>query len=88
MKTKLLRQFREEADKYIWAGKNIGLGKQPYIIFKRIENTYAGTIISVKNELLEICSTKEDLDKKLLEYKRKFIIEEIRSHYIEGVKRI
>lgn len=88
MKTKLLRQLREEADRSIWAGRNIGLGKQPYIIFKRIENTYAGALISVKNEVLEVCSTKEDLDKKLIEYKRKFIINEIRSHYIEGVKRI
>ena len=88
MKTKLLRKLREEANKYIWAGKNIGLGKQPYIIFKRIEDTYAGTIISVKNEILDVCSTKEDLDKKLLEYRRKFIIDEIRSHYIEGVKKI
>ena len=88
MKTKLLRQLREEANRSIWAGRNIGLGKQPYIIFKRIENTYAGTLISVKNELLEVCSTKEDLDKKLLEHKRIFIINEIKSHYIEGVKRI
>lgn len=88
MKTKLLRQLREEADRSIWAGRNIGLGKQPYRIFKRIENTYAGTLISVKNEVLEVCSTKEDLDKKLVEYKRKFIIDEIKSHYIEGVKRI
>ena len=88
MKTKLLIQLREEADRSIWAGRNIGLGKQPYRIFKRIENTYAGALISVKNELLEVCSTKEDLDKKLLEYKRNFIIDEIRSHYIEGVKRI
>ena len=88
MKTKLLKQLREEADRSIWAGRNIGLGKQPYIIFKRIENTYAGTVISVKNEVLDVCSTKEELDKKLLEYKREFIIDIIRSHYTEGVKRI
>ena len=88
MKTKLLRQLREEADRSIWAGRDIGLGKQPYKIFKRIEYIYSGTVISVKNELLEVCSTKEDLDKKLLEHKRQFIIDEIRSHYIEGVKRI
>lgn len=83
MKTKLLKKYRKIADENIWIGHEIGLGKQPYIIFENIPSTEFYRVIE-----LDRCDTKEEAKKRVIEIKRNYIMDCVKQRKPLGVKRV
>lgn len=86
MKTKVLKKLRREANDAFWFGRNIGLQKQAWVIYKRIPGNY-GRVDEVNKKLYSLDS-EDQARKKLKELKRDYIIERLREYYKEGLKRI
>ena len=86
MKTKVLKKLRREANDAFWFGRNIGLQKQAWVIYKRIPGNY-GRVNEINKKVCSL-DTEEEARKRLEELKRNFIIEKLRNYYEGGVKRI
>ena len=86
MKTKVLKKLRREANDAFWFGRNIGLQKQAWVIYKRIPGNY-GRVDEINKKVCSL-DTEEEARKRLEELKRNFIIEKLRNYYEGGVKRI
>ena len=86
MKTKVLKKLRREANDAFWFGRNIGLQKQAWVIYKRIPGNY-GRIDEINKKVCSL-DTEEEARKRLEELKRSFIIEKLKNYYEGGVKRI